>query len=92
VVLISVERYRGNRQLNYWFEEQFWGNGPEFVAGHLWQWLPVFAGIGNQGGEIGRAAQWVRGFPNIRWQAAVAGSCLLRKVVNPVDSLLRPLC
>jgi IS30 family transposase len=38
VVLTSVERYRGNRQLNYWFEEQFWGNGPEFVASHLWQW------------------------------------------------------
>jgi len=37
-VLISVERYRGNRQLNYWFDEQFWGNGPEFVARHLWQW------------------------------------------------------
>lgn len=39
VALISVERYRGNRQLNYWFEEQFWGNGPEFVASYLWQWL-----------------------------------------------------
>jgi transposase InsO family protein len=39
VVLISVERYRGNRQLNYWFEEQFRGNGPKFVASYQWQWL-----------------------------------------------------